>query len=337
MNFQSSRARWIALALFLVAMLSTVLFGIRTYRSFLLLRSAYDAGAPLTSSIRPWMTLDYISITYRAPEAILVERLGLTPETDPRTSLRSLAQQQGLSLIEYVQRVQRAIASITPNVRSDKTSSESSWLGAIGDACLAAVLTYGYPALGLTILLGSIGLPLPDGFATTVAGSLSAQGRMSWVWAAVITVVASVLGDVVGYGLGRVLDRGVLDRHGRWFGYTPERSLRVKLLFEQWGFMTVLITRTFVSYLSSVVSLLAGAARYRLSEFLALTILGRLIWTSAYLGLGYGIGADLEAAAGFLTNLSGLLVSLAVLAASWLIASGRTLVPLRQDSTSTRG
>ena len=40
---------------------------------------------------------------------------------------------------------------------------------------LAAVLIYGYSALGLTILLGSIGLPVPDGFATTVAGSLAGK------------------------------------------------------------------------------------------------------------------------------------------------------------------
>jgi len=53
------------------------------------------------------------------------------------------------------------------------------------------------------------------------------------------------------------------------------------------------------------------------------TILGRVIWTSAYLGLGYGIGSDLRAATDFLTNLSGLLLSLTVLAASGLIAAGQ--------------
>jgi membrane protein DedA with SNARE-associated domain len=84
----------------------------------------------------------------------------------------------------------------------------------------------------------------------------------------------------------------------------------------------VLLTRTLVSYLSSVVSLLAGVSRYRLTEFVVLAVIGRLMWTSAYLGLGYVIGADLEATAGFLTNLSGMLVSLAGLAGSGLVASG---------------
>jgi membrane-associated protein len=327
------RLDWVrrgAVAILIAATLASALLGVRTYRSFLLLRSAYDAGAPMTSSIRPWMTLDYVAAAFHVPEAALVERLELAPGTDPKTSLRLLAQGQGLSLLDYVQRVQRAIAGITPKPEPDSASKDSSWLGAIGDAFLAAVLRYGYPALGLLILVGSFGLPLPHGIAVTVAGSLAAQGRFDWAWAGAVTVIASVLGDIAGYGLGRLLDHGVLERRGRWLGYTRERALRVKRLFEEWGAWTVLITRTFVSYLGPAVNLLAGAAGYRLTGFLALTVLGRLIWTSAYLGLGYAVGSDPEAATGFLANLSGLLVSLAVLAASWLIASGRVRMPQPQ-------
>lgn len=324
--------RRVAVAFLIAAMLSSALLGIRSYRSFLLLRSAYDAGAPMTSSIRPWMTLGHIAATYRIPEAALVERLELAPTTDSNATLRSLAQQQGVSLLDYVQRVQRAIVGVAPELESDGAGEESSWLGALGDALLAAVLTYGIPALALTIFLGSFGLPLPHGIAVTVAGSLAAQGRIDWVWAGAATAVASVLGDIAGYSLGRLLDRGVIERHGRWLGYTRERALRVKRLFEQWGAWSVLITRTFVSYLGPAVNVLAGAAGYRLTGFLALTVLGRLIWTAAYLGLGYAVGSDPEAASSFLANLSGLLVSLAVLAASWLVASGRLRVPQRQES-----
>jgi len=324
--------RRVAFAFLIAATLSSALLGIRTYRSFLLLHSAYAAGSPMTSSIRPWMTLEYVAAAYHVPQAALLERLELPPTTDPSTSLRSLAQAAAVSLIEYVQGVQRAVAGIESVVRPDSASKESNWLVAIGDLFLAAVLTYGYPALALMIFLGSLGLPLPHGIAVTIVGSLAAQGRIDWVWAGVATVVASVLGDIAGYALGRLLDRGVLERRGRWLGYTRERALRVKGLFEQWGAWTVLITRTFVSYLGPAVNLLAGAAGYRLTVFLGLTLIGRLIWTSAYLGLGYAVGSNPEASTGFLANLSGLLVSLTVLAASWLIASGRTRLPQQRDS-----
>ncbi|HXZ94236.1 MAG TPA: DedA family protein [Burkholderiales bacterium] len=317
------RVRLLAAAVCLASALASAIFSLRSVHSYRLLRSAYDAGATATSSIRPWMTLDFVAATYHAPQSALLERLALKADTDPRQTLRELAQRERQPMIDYTQRVQRAVAAIVPAARTDDAKRESNGLGKIADEFLAAVLIYGYPALGLTILLGSIGLPVPDGFATTVAGSLAAQGRMDWIWAGAITLVAAVLGDAIAFALGRAFGRGFLERHGRWFGYTPERSIRTRRVFERWGSWTVFVTRTFVSYLSAIVSVLAGAGRYRLSVFLGWTVIGRVVWTAAYLALGYGIGADLQAAAGFLTNLSGLLLSLTVLAASGAIALAR--------------
>jgi membrane protein DedA with SNARE-associated domain len=79
------------------------------------------------------------------------------------------------------------------------------------------------------------------------------------------------------------------------------------------GGITVVISRTLTSSLSSVVSIFAGVSRYRFSHFLGFALFGRLIWTSAYLGLGYGIGGNIDAASQFLANLSGLIIALGVL------------------------
>jgi len=302
--------------------MSAAFFGLRTYGSFMLLRSAYAAGAPMTSSIRAWMTLQYVASTYRTSNAALIERLGLAPRTDPNTSLKSLAEQAGVSPSVYARRAQRAIADLTPAAQSDSKNENSSWLATINDAVLTALLVYGYPVLGLILFLGSVGFPLPDGVATTVAGSLASQGRLDWIWAAAITVMASVLGDAAGYGLGRSLSGKILERYGRWIGYSLSRRTRVQLLFDRWGSLTVFITRTFMSYLSSVASLLAGITRFRLPKFLAVALGGRLIWTAAYMGLGYGIGSDWQAATGFLTNLSVLVLSLVALLVAGAAASG---------------
>jgi membrane protein DedA with SNARE-associated domain len=119
---------------------------------------------------------------------------------------------------------------------------------------------------------------------------------------------------LAGYGLGRLLGREFLERRGRWVGFTAARRARVDSLFQQWGILTVLLSRSLLSFLSSAVNLLAGAGRYRLRVFLLFSILGRTIWTSAYLGLGYVFGVAIEAAADFPSSVSGLLASLAVLA-----------------------
>jgi membrane protein DedA with SNARE-associated domain len=211
-----------------------------------------------------------------------------------------------------MQQVQRAIAESVPNreIQTGETNS-TGWFGFNTDAILSALLVYGYPALALTLFLGAIGAPVPTGLATTLAGSLAARGQLDWLAAGMIAVIASAVGDVIGYGIGRWLGEGFLERHGRWLGLTPLRRARVQSLFDKWGAVTVLLTRTLVSHLSSVVSLLAGVAGYRFVGFIALALLGRVVWTSAYLGLGYGVGSDIEAASTFLANLTGLLLSLA--------------------------
>ena len=320
---KTDRVRRIAAIVFLIAILPTVFFGLRTYGSFSLLRSAYEAGAPMTSSIRGWMTLEYVAASYRISDAALIKQLGLPSGIGPNTSLKTLADRASVTPSVYTQRVQRAIAVLSPEVRSDHSNGDAGWLGTTGDEVLTALLVYGYPALGLTLLLGAIGLPLPDGVATTVAGSLASQGRLDWLWAATIVVTSSLLGDMVGYGLGRWVNQKFLDRHGHWLGLTATRRARVQSLFDRWGLLAVFITRTFMSYLSSIASLLAGFSRYRLSKFLATAFVGRLVWTAGYFGLGYGIGADWEAATSFLTNLSILLLLLVLLTASGAIALGR--------------
>ena len=146
-----------------------------------------------------------------------------------------------------------------------------------------------------------------------------------WLLATAIAIGSSILGDVIGYGLGRLLGRHFLERHGHWIGYTPKRHIRVQALFDRWGAWTILVTRTLASHLSSVVSILAGLARQRLSVFLAFDTIGRILWTSAYFALGYTIGGNLEAATEFLTNLSILLLLVMLLMAAAVVASGRPL------------
>jgi membrane protein DedA with SNARE-associated domain len=291
---------------------------VRAYRSFLLLQSAYGLGMPQVGNIRAWMTLRYVAATYRVPESQLIGRLGVPPETPPNTTLKSLAEREGLSRFSYVQRVQRAVAQVAPSGSSAGAQTSESWLERVEEQFLSALLIYGYPILGLILLLGAIGFPLPTGLSAAVAGSLSALGRMDWLAAGAVATLASILGDLAAYGIGRAASEQFLRRWGWWLGYMSPRRGRAETLFEHWAGMTIILSRTLVSHLSSAVSLLAGLHGYRMHAFLAFTTLGRLIWTAAYVGLGYTLAGNLDAATGLLANVAGLLLSLAVLAASAL-------------------
>jgi membrane protein DedA with SNARE-associated domain len=312
--------RWGLVALFVSALIGTLFFGLRSYRTWLLLRSAYAMDAPDLGNIRAWMTLGYVSRLYRIPEAALLERLQLPPVTSPETPLKALAQVKGETPFAYIQRVQRTIAAVERNREPNGRVVESNWLSALSDQLLAALLIYGYPALGVILVIGSIGVPLPDGLLTAAAGSLIAQNRMTWVTAGAVAVGATVAGDVVGYYLGLILGEEFLKRRGAWIGYTEARRHRAQTLFARWGWAAVLLTRTLASSVSSVANLAAGASGYRPASFLGSAVAGRILWTGAYLGLGYGVGGALEAANGFLANLTGLLIALTVaIWAAWFV------------------
>jgi membrane protein DedA with SNARE-associated domain len=308
----SKRGGRILVLVIVLSALASVLFGLRSYGSFMLLRSAYEAGRPQVSSLRAWMTLDHVAVTYRVPLNDLIPRLGLPPDTDRDESLRTIADKRGVSRFDFVRQVQRVLGQSTPPpVTSDGQSA-----GGLTDRILSALLIYGYPALALTLLLGAIGLPLPIGVATVLAGSLAGLGKLGWEAAATVAVIASFAGDIIAYGIGRAVSDDFLMRHGRWIGYSPQRKADIQSLLQRWGGVTVIISRTLTSSLSSVVSIFSGINRYRFSHFVGFALFGRMIWTAAYLGLGYTIGGNIDAASQFLANLSGLLIALGVLIVS---------------------
>jgi membrane protein DedA with SNARE-associated domain len=300
-----------------LAALAAVFFGMRSYASFLLLRSAYAVGRPQVSSLRAWMTLDHVAITYHVPLGELATRLGLPPDNDRNETLKSIADRRGVSRFELVREAQRAIGAGAPPPDTGEKSQ-----GGLADRVLSAVLAYGYPALAAALMLGAAGLPLPTGLVTVLAGSLAALGQINWLWAAIIAVVASAVGDAIAFTIGRLITEKSLVTRGRWIGYSPERFKRVQALFARWGGLTLLVSRTLTSQLSSLISLLAGVSRYPWPAFLTFAAAGRLVWTAAYLGLGYAIGSNIDAASQFLGNLSGLLAALAVLAVASLYRSG---------------
>ena len=188
--FQSPWVRRIGLALSVVMALSSLVFGLRTHGSFLLLRSAYQVGLPQTSSIRAWMTLRYVATTYGVPDVVLITRLGLPLDISLDTTLKSLAERQRLSPFQYVQHVQEAIADVAAYAPLPNADTSSGWWRSLEDEILSFLLRYGYPALAITLLLSAIGPPVPAGLSAVLAGALSAAGRMNLAVAISIAVCA---------------------------------------------------------------------------------------------------------------------------------------------------
>ena len=286
-------------------------YGLRAYRTFLLLQQAQSLGAPETSSIRGWMTLDYLATTYEIDRAKLDAALGVAETAGKETTIRTIAESRSQAVFETVAEVQKTVAALTDrNVPPAAEEEEAGWFDSLSQSVMSGVLIYGYPVLLTAVFFGSLGFPVPSGPVTAFAGSLAASDQISTALTFVIAVTGSLLGDIAAYSIGRAARPAWLERWGGWIGYTQTNRKRAQHLFERWGSATVILGMSVVSQVSSVIGLLAGLSHWPIARYLAAATLGRSLWTLGYFGLGYVAGSNFSAASGFLGNLGAALLAL---------------------------
>jgi membrane protein DedA with SNARE-associated domain len=144
---------------------------------------------------------------------------------------------------------------------------------------------YGYAAVMGALLLESFGLPLP-GEAMLIAGAaLAAEGELHLGPLLICAWLAAVLGDNIGFAIGRFGGRRLVLRYGTRIGITERRLASVEGFFRRFGGQVVLLARFFavVRQLNGIVAGTAGMGWWR---FLAYNAAGAALWVSAW---GFGV------------------------------------------------
>jgi membrane protein DedA with SNARE-associated domain len=151
---------------------------------------------------------------------------------------------------------------------------------------------YGYPVLFVGVLLENAGVPVPGETVVLLAGYLSSPpggARLSVGWVIAVTVIAAVLGDNLGFWLGREWARPRLQAGRRFLFLTPRSLQFAEGYFTRYGLWTVFFAR-FVSGLRVIGALAAGTAGMRWSHFLMANAGGAVAWATSMALLGYFFG-----------------------------------------------
>lgn len=127
----------------------------------------------------------------------------------------------------------------------------------------------------------------------TVFGWHVGFGAGAFVALALAGTLGYLAGSLVGWTVGFVGGRPLLERRGRWFHLTPERLDRAERWFARWGNLGVLLGRI-TPVIRSFVSIPAGIFEMRLAPYTGLTLVGSAIWAFAFAGAGYGLGTGYE-------------------------------------------
>ena len=148
---------------------------------------------------------------------------------------------------------------------------------------------YGLIALFLIVMFESGGIPLPGETALVAAGVFASQGKLNIVEVIAVAAVAAIVGDNIGYWIGRTGGRKLLDR-SKFLRRWSEGALPwAERFFQRHGAKTIFIAR-FFSVLRVTAAWMAGISRMHWLKFLAWNAAGGICWAVLVGLLAYYLG-----------------------------------------------
>jgi membrane-associated protein len=149
----------------------------------------------------------------------------------------------------------------------------------------------GYPLLFVLVMGESSGVPIPGETALITAAVLASRGKLQIEWVIALAATAAIVGDNIGYLIGRKGGRWLLERPGRFHRQRLEVLRTGEPFFKRHGPKAVYLGR-FVLGLRVWASWLAGATRMNWRSFVLWNALGGISWAIAIGLLAYFLGSS---------------------------------------------
>ncbi len=151
------------------------------------------------------------------------------------------------------------------------------------------VQVFGYPLLFLIVMSESGGLPVPGETALIAAAVLASQGKLKIELVIPLAAAGAIVGDNLGYLIGRKGGRWLLERPGPFLRQRRQVLTTGQPFFERHGPKAVFFGR-FVLGLRVWASWLAGATHMHWRSFVLWNALGGMTWATAVGLIAYFLG-----------------------------------------------
>jgi membrane protein DedA with SNARE-associated domain len=152
---------------------------------------------------------------------------------------------------------------------------------------------YGYLAIFGLLMLGIVGLPIPDETLLLFTGYLIFKHELELLPAIASGFLGSICGISVSYALGRTLGLYLVTRLGHYLHLEPEKLDYARSWFEHKG-KYGLVIGYFIPGIRHLAAYVAGSSQLPLPVFAAFAYLGGLLWSSSFITMGYILGDEWE-------------------------------------------
>lgn len=170
---------------------------------------------------------------------------------------------------------------------------------------------YGYVSLFGFLMLGIVGLPIPDETLLVFSGYLISRGRFHPLFTFLAGFLGSACGISLSYSIGRTLGHKAVLRFGKRFGITQSRMDRAHRWFQKTG-AWLLAFGYFIPGARHFTALVAGTSELDFRSFALFAWSGAAVWVAAFLTFGYFVGENWQQAMAFFEKYTYVVVVLAV-------------------------
>jgi membrane protein DedA with SNARE-associated domain len=152
---------------------------------------------------------------------------------------------------------------------------------------------YGYLGVFLMIALENVFPPIPSEIILPFGGFMTTYTSMTVPGVVIASTAGSVVGAMILYGIGLLLDverlEKIIDRFGHILRITKEDVHKADAWFDKYGIWTVLFCRM-VPLIRSLISIPAGMSNMKFWLFIVFTTVGTLIWNIILVSVGAALG-----------------------------------------------
>lgn len=191
---------------------------------------------------------------------------------------------------------------------------------------------YGVWSVFVFVFLENAGLPVPGETSLLMAAFFAHQGVLRLSTAMAVAALASILGSILSYHIGRWGGKAFVERHHRKMLISPSGFSKVRALFLKYAGATVFFSR-FVDGLRIVFGLLAGAWQMPFRRFIFFSTAGAIVWAVTIGSVGYWVGSSRQRLASFhhRMNLIGLLILAAVVVIAYVMIKRGIVEGVKHD------
>jgi membrane protein DedA with SNARE-associated domain len=156
------------------------------------------------------------------------------------------------------------------------------------------ILSYGYWVAFFGMMLENAGIPVPAETALIICSFFAGQGVLKIWYVISVAILGDVIGDNIGFCIGRFGGRPMVEKYGRYIGLGRDKLDAMEALFKQKGGRTV-FTAHFFATTRIATALISGISHMHYPRFLVFNIAAAVMFVTGVAGITFFFGKNLEA------------------------------------------